>query len=799
MKDFVLSWHLPKVYARAAKSPLSPTKVVFLEQIADKSLSDNFQVMYDRLDQGYDFDLHVIFFERPNTASLRSLKSCRAMLREIATAKYVFQNDASHIVSCVKLREETKVVQLWHGCGAFKRFGMGTADLLFGGSRKEQLRHPLYKNYSLVTVSSPEVVWAYVESMVLEDRPEIVRPLGVSRTDVFFDQEFLSQARKEVLGSIPGGAGKKVILYAPTFRGRVAAALPPDRLDIQAFKDALGDDYVLLIKHHPHVKTPPPIPSGCQDFAFLVSPSVSIDALLAVADLCISDYSSLVFEYSLFERPMIFFAYDLVDYEDWRGFYYPYNELTPGPVLTTNEEMIAYIKDIDNAFDKQEVVDFKGKFMGSCDGRATERICEEVFGQDLEQYRKPVAYEALSRQAPDGKDISVIVPVHNGMPELTKTLQSLTEQTYPRDRIEAIIVDDGSTDGTWEEIQRFVHAYPRLFVGKRLDAPTGSPAKPRNAALGMATGAYLFFLDADDWLGKQAVEKMLDHAVGWGSDVLYVKMVGTNGRSVPRSMFTHNQPKVDLYASKVLWSIGPLKLYRHELVESHALRFFEGGMPEDLSFFLSALLAAETVSVASDYDYYYCGWREKDGQNTSLAIWDDLGSNFAAYEALLGFIDKNIAEGDRNRILMHRLFKIDVRAMLESVLKNYPGAQGDEYCRRIAALFSPYYVEPIREKFKFRERLIFDSGLSGDRGLLEAVTDRVSAASAQGPHAKKITGVDRVKRGLARRAYAFAYRKGLIPKNARGSAFVLWLLPALVPVAETHDATQGTPSAEKAS
>lgn len=70
-----------------------------------------------------------------------------------------FLNDASNVVSCLPLREGTTVVQLWHGCGAFKKWGMSTADLIFGGSRDEILRHPFYKNLSLVTVSSPEVVW----------------------------------------------------------------------------------------------------------------------------------------------------------------------------------------------------------------------------------------------------------------------------------------------------------------------------------------------------------------------------------------------------------------------------------------------------------------------------------------------------------------------------------------------------------------------------------------------------------------------------------------------------------------
>ena len=115
---------------------------------------------------------------------------------------------------------------------------------------------------------------------------------------------------------------------------------------------------------------------------------MSIEDLLCVSDVCISDYSSLVFEYSLFEKPMIFFAYDLDNYYDWRGFYYDYKDFVPGPIHTTCEEMIDYIKNLDTQFDKNKVIEFKNKFMSACDGHATERIMKLVFDESLDRYRK---------------------------------------------------------------------------------------------------------------------------------------------------------------------------------------------------------------------------------------------------------------------------------------------------------------------------------------------------------------------------------------------------------------------------
>ena len=220
-----------------------------------------------------------------------------------------------------------------------------------------------------------------------ERNGQAVRATGLSRTDVFFDPAFLEAARERVCSRFPLN-GRRILLYAPTFRGRVAHAQGPDGLDISALAAGLRDQWVLLIKHHPFVKgnARQPIPEDCKDFAFDVSDSFTIEDLLCVSDLCITDYSSLIFEYSLFERPMVFFAYDLADYEDWRGFYYPYEELTPGPVLSTTEQLVDYIRYVDERFDPEVVSAFREKFMSACDGHATERILDFLNSRGLSRY-----------------------------------------------------------------------------------------------------------------------------------------------------------------------------------------------------------------------------------------------------------------------------------------------------------------------------------------------------------------------------------------------------------------------------
>ena len=347
-------------------------KAVFVEVRFDE-ITDSFRLVYDRM-KADGFDVHEQFIENIKPGKWGYIKRCLRMLEDISDAHYVFLNDACNVTSCIPLRKGTKIYQLWHACGAFKKFGMSTAELIFGDNRKSLEKYPNYGNLSYVTVSSPEVIWAYEEAMNLKDTKTQVVATGVSRTDVFYDQHFIEQSKAAVYSVCPAAENKKIILYAPTFRGRVAKAESPDCLDIPAMKRALGDEYVLLIKHHPFVKQPPVVPEDCADFAMDVTKSLEIDQLLCASDVCVSDYSSLIFEYSLFERPMIFFAYDLDDYFDWRGFYYNYDELTPGPVVQETEEIIDYIRHLDARFDQAQVHAFKEKFMSSCDGHATDRI-----------------------------------------------------------------------------------------------------------------------------------------------------------------------------------------------------------------------------------------------------------------------------------------------------------------------------------------------------------------------------------------------------------------------------------------
>ena len=371
----------PKIYAEnARRKPVDKKKAVFIE-VRESELSSNSRAVYDVLEKkGYKLSVHFLHMSFVKRRIYH--KYCKAMIRDIADAGYIFLDEASDVFAALPIRRKTVVTQLWHACGAFKKFGFSVADKKFGEDRASQEKYPFHGNYDYVTVSSPEVVWAYEEAMNLKGK-NVVQPLGIPRTDYFYDPEAADAARKHLLQVFPEAEGKKIILYAPTFRGHVADAETPDKLNLPRFAKALGEECVFLFKLHPFIRKRTDIPKECEKFAKDMTDEMTIEELLLTADICISDYSSIIFEYSLLERPMLFYAYDLDSYFDWRGFYYSYEEFVPGTICKNEDELLAGIKNVKGSFDKKEVIKFKNRFMSACDGKSTERIVKKVFGDKI--------------------------------------------------------------------------------------------------------------------------------------------------------------------------------------------------------------------------------------------------------------------------------------------------------------------------------------------------------------------------------------------------------------------------------
>ena len=379
LRKLFIKQRIPSAYSERSSLPIQD-KAVFVQP--RKGLNQSFKYMYRYLQAHERLVPRLWQLRREAVPDSFYLRNAEAMAAMAATAKVIFFHESNDLFGHVQIREESKVVQLWHGCGVFKKIGLDTAGQPGYKSAEAYEEYPDYNYYSCVTIASPELSWVYEQFMGISKESGIIKPLGVSRTDEFFDPAYVDRCYEKLYERIPEAREKKIILYAPTYRGVGYGRMAPDELDIPAMAEKLGDTHILLIKQHQTAKNCPPVPEPYnQSFAWDVTRGwgMDINELMTIADICVSDYSSLVFEYSIFERPMAFFVYDLEEYIDDRGLYYDFDEITPGPLCYTTEELIDYIQSIErDGFDPSEVAAFRQRFMSSCDGHSTERILEYI-------------------------------------------------------------------------------------------------------------------------------------------------------------------------------------------------------------------------------------------------------------------------------------------------------------------------------------------------------------------------------------------------------------------------------------
>ncbi|WP_409472153.1 glycosyltransferase family 2 protein [Streptomyces sp. HC307] len=298
-------------------------------------------------------------------------------------------------------------------------------------------------------------------------------------------------------------------------------------------------------------------------------------------------------------------------------------------------------------------------------------------------------------------DVSVIIGAYEAMPYLVECLASVEAQTIDPERIEVIAVDDGSTDGTGEYLEEFAARAPMSVTVIRQEN-SGGPSGPRNVGLGKAAGRYVFFLDADDRLGAEALERMVAMADRNGTDVVLGRVVGVN-RSAPKSMWGRTLERTDVFSSKIKFTLSAQKLFRRELLERHGMRFDESlWTGEDALFTMEAYLRANGVSVLADYTCYYLVGRE-DGKHVTKSGSYTLRFDSAC--ALMQLIADLVPAGERRDALM-------VRPFLVTLLPQFGPkflTDSEEVRRHKMELAKPlmeaYWRDGIGRRIKVQERL----------------------------------------------------------------------------------------------
>lgn len=290
----------------------------------------------------------------------------------LATSHTIFVDNYFGFLAAARFRKSVKCIQLWHAAGAIKQFGLKDPSNTGRSPAALDRFQQVYDQFDHMVVGSERMADIFCESFGL-GRDHML-PTGIPRTDFFFHEDKVKEVARKFEQDFPVIREKKVILYAPTYRDN-ELEYSKLALDIEKMFDHLGDDHVLFLRLHPAVKYT--LSHEFQDFAFDMSTYPDMNELLAVADCLITDYSSIPFEYALLQRPMVFFAYDLEEYTQLRGFWEPYEELVPGPIARNTDEVIRFLEE--DSFDMAQITRFAAEWNEYSTGDSSRKLIQHVY------------------------------------------------------------------------------------------------------------------------------------------------------------------------------------------------------------------------------------------------------------------------------------------------------------------------------------------------------------------------------------------------------------------------------------
>jgi len=311
------------------------------------SLAGNLAAIYKRMqEQGIDRNRSIVLQSsdggRKNVNTIEYMK----IIRKLAQAEYIFVDGPVPILKYIKLSDKTKLVQLWHAGAGFKgagfaRFGIGESIFPNNLSHR-QVSHALAASPPLIDVFN-EVIGIPKDRFFIANMP---------RLDNWLNAKNIEQVKEKFFSDFPEFSSKKIILFAPTYRGKVSKGYYPyHMMDFKRVYDLLGEDSVMIVKMHPNIIESPVLDDFSKRIIDL-SGRIEINDILLVTDVLITDYSSTYYDFALLKRPMIFFCFDKYIYENTRGVYQTVDDAAPGKVVNTFDELLTALQNDDYDFDK---------------------------------------------------------------------------------------------------------------------------------------------------------------------------------------------------------------------------------------------------------------------------------------------------------------------------------------------------------------------------------------------------------------------------------------------------------------
>lgn len=283
----------------------------------------------------------------------------------LLTSRVIVTDDYVRYMSAIKLRKGQSLVQIWHACGAFKKFGLDAPSI-----RTAEEEKSLHSQYTAVVVTSEECKKFYAGAFGISE--DICLPLGLPRTDKLFTDKY--KMRDNILEKHPEFKDKRIYLYCPTFReinGEKTVYDP--QLDFDAISNSLAENELLIIRRHP-VMDYRLTDANYPNIIDLTEESTI--ELTAASDVIITDYSSVIYDACLLGVPSVFYCPDYKNYE--RGFYLNFPEDLPGELVTDGAMLLDAVRRTKEKPPAERIEKFISEQMEACDGKSAERVAELI-------------------------------------------------------------------------------------------------------------------------------------------------------------------------------------------------------------------------------------------------------------------------------------------------------------------------------------------------------------------------------------------------------------------------------------
>lgn len=361
LKNIISSLILAPFYYISCLRPVKKGLVVIADGHGD-TIPYSMTVLAERLRDLPHIQLVEYFHDYSFVSKAKGLGVMLRFMPLYARAEYVFISDCFIPSAAPKKRRGTTLIQMWHSGGLMKKVGIDSPE------DSSAMKKGQYRNTDVFTASSDAVSDVLSHAMMI---PRCVfSDAGVSRIDLLYDEKRREEIMERFFESYPEYLGKRIVLWAPTFRGDVHSAYFIGSDDVLRLRREIGEDTVILIKTHRF--------GGGEELD--ITPDFTSNEILTFADMLVTDYSSIYFDYLYYRRPIVLFAPDLDEYEARRGLYPDYRHM-PGCFADSYDSLYRAVTEVDawaNEDYKNRLDELWNKDMVYCDGSSTDKLLRQL-------------------------------------------------------------------------------------------------------------------------------------------------------------------------------------------------------------------------------------------------------------------------------------------------------------------------------------------------------------------------------------------------------------------------------------